>query len=615
MNTATANILSRLKNVKQRRDGWIALCPAHSDKQPSLSISEAEDGKVLLHCHAGCRTEDILNMIGLTMADLYPKTEEPQAKVKTQRRRTIAEYKYTDKQGNVLFEVCRTEPKGFYQRRPDGQGGWTNGLGDVKPVLYNLPNVITQAQQGGNVFIVEGEKDVNTLGELGLTATTNPMGAEKWRDEYSDTLQGANVIIIPDNDEPGQRHARQVAKSLAGKAASIRILNLPNLGPKADVSDWLEAGGTKEELLKLADNAEEYRPQPDTSGITLFTAQEIAAATFNDPEYIIDGFLPTGITLLAGKPKVGKSWLALDFATGIAAGKSVCGIKCAQANTLYLSLEDTQRRLQRRLMQGSFIVTQNCLMATQWRKLDEGGLDDLKQTIIERNIKLVIIDTLQKIRPKGNSKLYESDYAAIGGLKTMLDALNVSAIIVHHTRKTGSDDPIEEVSGTTGLTGAVDTIMVLKRGRGEADGTLNITGRDIEDTELALNFEGCRWRVLGSAAEYAVSKEKRELLGAMQQLGGITDPKTLAVMLGKTETSVRMALARAVAEGLITREGRGKYRYTPNVIQNIIPFVVEGDKNEACYVCGGRDFWTSKSGKRICRICHPPAPGAEAIEE
>jgi 5S rRNA maturation endonuclease (ribonuclease M5) len=613
MNTATANILSRLKKVKQRQGGWIALCPAHADKQPSLSISEAEDGKVLLHCHAGCQTEDILSAIGLTISDLFP-TGANAAKPAADKR-VVKTYDYTDEQGNLLFQVCRTEPKGFFQRRPDGKGGWINGLGDVTPTLYHLPPLKKAIKAGTKVFIAEGEKDVEALERLGLFATTNPMGAGKWRDAYSSELKGAKCVILPDNDEVGREHAQQVAKSLYGIAESIKILELTSLPVKGDVSDWIMAGGTKEELLKLADNAEEYRPQPDTSGITLFTAQEIAAATFNDPEYIIDGFLPTGITLLAGKPKVGKSWLALDFATGIAAGKSVCGIKCAQANTLYLSLEDTQRRLQRRLMQGSFIVTQNCLMATQWRKLDEGGLDDLKQTIIERNIKLVIIDTLQKIRPKGNSKLYESDYAAIGDLKAMLDALNVSAIIVHHTRKTGSDDPIEEVSGTTGLTGAVDTIMVLKRGRGEADGTLNITGRDIEDTELALNFEGCRWRVLGSAAEYAVSKEKRELLGAMQQLGGITDPKTLAVMLGKTETSVRMALARAVAEGLITREGRGKYRYTPNVIQNIIPFVVEGDKNEACYVCGGRDFWTSKSGKRICRICHPPAPGAEAIEE
>jgi hypothetical protein len=190
--------------------------------------------------------------------DLFPEPERKRKQAGPGE--VIATYDYKDANGKLLFQVCRTNDKRFFQRRPDGDGGWINGLGNIKPVLYRLPELLQAVQRGEMVFIPEGEKDVNNLARLGLAATTNPMGAGKWRDHYGDCLKGASCVILPDNDDPGRKHAEQVARSLHGKAASVKILELPGLPPKGDVSDWLAAGHAKEDLLRLVEAAREWEP-------------------------------------------------------------------------------------------------------------------------------------------------------------------------------------------------------------------------------------------------------------------------------------------------------------------------------------------------------------------
>jgi hypothetical protein len=164
--------------------------------------------------------------------------------------RIVATYDYVDERGEMLYQVIRFEPKDFRQRRPDGAGEWLWNLDGVRRVLYRLPLLATNPERA--VFVVEGEKDVDNLAHLGIIATTNPGGAGKWRPEYSDFLRGRHVIILPDNDGPGLSHAKAVAASLNEIAASIKILELPGLPPKGDVSDWLAAGGTRDRLLELA---------------------------------------------------------------------------------------------------------------------------------------------------------------------------------------------------------------------------------------------------------------------------------------------------------------------------------------------------------------------------
>ncbi len=171
-------------------------------------------------------------------------------------------YDYTDENGTLLFQAVREQyekGKKFYQRRPDGKGGWINSTKGMKTTIYRLPEVIEAVKNNKTIFIVEGEKDVETLRELQLTATTNPMGAGKWRSSYNKYLKNADVAILPDNDLIGKKHAENIAEGLTGIARSVKLVELPDLEEHEDVTDWLQKrGGTKEKLLKLVEETKVY---------------------------------------------------------------------------------------------------------------------------------------------------------------------------------------------------------------------------------------------------------------------------------------------------------------------------------------------------------------------
>jgi len=240
-----------LKGVKPGKDGqFTALCPGHDDRNRSLSIKQT-DGKLLLKCFAGCETAAILKPLGLVTKDLFLNGHKPKA----EQRVIEAVYHYDG------FEVVRTNPKGFYQRRPDGKGGYINNLKGITPTLYHADELPEAIAAGKTIYVVEGEKDTDNVRKLGMAATCNPMGAGKWRDSYSEALRGADLIIIPDADGPGRDHAAQVARSCYGKAARIRVLELPS--DSKDVSKWLDNGGDVEQLRRLASQCPEYEPSTD----------------------------------------------------------------------------------------------------------------------------------------------------------------------------------------------------------------------------------------------------------------------------------------------------------------------------------------------------------------
>lgn len=170
-------------------------------------------------------------------------------------RRIVASYPYTDRDGNLLFEVVRFEPKDFRQRRPDGKGGWQWSVKGTAMVPFHLPDLIAAITAGKRIYIPEGEKDVLSLRKLGLAATCNAGGAGKWPAHFADHFHGADVVVLPDNDDAGRAHADLVVRSLVNVATSVRVLALPGLPHKGDVSDWLAAGGTAEKLEALADGA------------------------------------------------------------------------------------------------------------------------------------------------------------------------------------------------------------------------------------------------------------------------------------------------------------------------------------------------------------------------
>jgi len=245
----TETVLAMFRGVRRNGSGWIALCPAHDDHSPSLSIHE-RDGRILLHCHAGCAMEAVFAAAGIEKRDLFSGGDS--------MPRVVAEYDYTNENGKRLFQVVRFDPKDFRQRRLDAGGHWVWNLKGVPRVLYRLPEVL----QAFRVLICEGEKDCETARGMGLLATCNPGGAGNWHEQYSESLRGKDVSIIADADEPGRRHAARVAASLFGKVRSLKLLELPGV---KDLTQWVERGGTVDALQELIRKTPQWMPQASPS--------------------------------------------------------------------------------------------------------------------------------------------------------------------------------------------------------------------------------------------------------------------------------------------------------------------------------------------------------------
>lgn len=272
MTYTAAEVAERL-GAKRSGRGWQARCPAHQDKSPSLSINEGKNGGVLLRCHAGCSFEAITAAMQIKPSELFADTGKP---TNGGAWDLLATHVYRDAEGRPEGEVRKylvPNAQGGRQKtyRPYLPGAETPGLHGVNLPLYLLQEVLNRPDEAV-VFIVEGEKDADRLTDAGLTATTNQGGAGKWRAELGQHLRGADVVILPDNDEPGRKHAREVAAHLLGTAGRIRIVELPGLPHKGDVTDWLDQGHTIEELQALVDHAVEWTgtacltvggPEPD----------------------------------------------------------------------------------------------------------------------------------------------------------------------------------------------------------------------------------------------------------------------------------------------------------------------------------------------------------------
>ena len=262
------NLLSRLEGVRRCTSGWSAKCPAHEDRLASLSISTGDDGRALVRCHAGCSAQQIVLKLGMQMRDLFAPSEKyngnHNGNGNGNRRKLgpiLKTYDYRNAEGELVHQTTRHAPKDFSQRRPDGKGGWIWSLRDIQPILYRIPDLLAAFEDRPDdwVLITEGEKDVDRAWENGFIATCNAMGAGKWREGYSETLRGRRCCIVSDRDEPGRMHARKVAASLTGKAREVRVIECPGDGVK-DLSDWFDAGGTKEALLELVNTAPTWVP-------------------------------------------------------------------------------------------------------------------------------------------------------------------------------------------------------------------------------------------------------------------------------------------------------------------------------------------------------------------
>jgi AAA domain/Homeodomain-like domain len=542
-------LLPRLRGVRNVNGGWVALCPAHNDHNPSLSITESYD-KILVFCHAGCSIDDMLGALGLRPADLF---FDPEGETKV-----VATYRYANESGQTLFEVIREIPKAFKQRRPDGKGGWIWRLDGVRRVLYNLP-----ALAGADlVFIVEGEKDVESARVLGLVATCNPGGAGKWKDEYSGALVGKKVVIVPDADEPGRRHGQQVAASLVHRAASIKYFELPSA---KDLSEWIEAGGTGEGLLQIADQAAEWSAPSNTaatpSRLRVVSVLDLLSLELKPRELLLSPFLPSqGLVMLYSKRGVGKTYVALGISIAVASGAHFLRWNAPKPRkVLYVDGEMPGCSLKERLssMLAGFAESSTMPVSQYLRiitpDLQERGLPDLAsvegQDAIEDELNgadLLVLDNLSALARAGKENEGEG-WLPVQEWALGLRRKGVSVLFVHHAGKSGAQ------RGTSRREDLLDTVLTLKHSSDYSpseglrcevcyEKTRGFMGDDAKPFEVRMELgpdHKARWII----ADLQQSKEARAL--ELLATGGLS-LRDVAEEVGLSKSTVQRLKAKAV---------------------------------------------------------------------
>ena len=533
--------------------------PGHSKADRSLSVTDdpANPDGFVVFSHAGddpiaCR-DYVRRAAGL------PAFEPMRGE-----RPVDPEYVYRDQNGAPYLRVTkvyRDGKKSFYQHAWNGSA-WVSGAKQVR-IPYRLPELLA----ADTIYVVEGEKDADRLAGLGLVATTAPEGAGKWRDELGQWFKGKHVVVLADNDEPGRKHAAAIEEGLRGISASCRQVHFPELPDKGDVSDYLDLGHNKDDLLA---HVAGFGRKPDPKRPSGFTAAMLRGMEFEPVKYVVPGYVAEGLTILAGRPKLGKSWFTLDIAIAVAMGGTCLGgIACDQGEVLVMALEDNQRRLQSRMKKLMPPLLKqpwpdDLHFATAWPRANEGGLRYLEDWLDDHpRARMVIVDVLAMWRPirKGNDTGYDSDYGPVKQLQELAQRRGVAVVLVHHTRKGGSEsgDPFETVSGTLGLSGAADTVLVLDRNSQGC--TLYGRGRDIEEIESAVTFDklSCRWLVQGDVMEVRRSSQRDHILKALLEAGEPVSPAVIADVIGARRDAVRQLLITMVKAGDVMKSTRGMY--------------------------------------------------------
>jgi hypothetical protein len=317
--------------------------------------------------------------------------------------------------------------------------------------------------------------------------------------------------------------------------------------------------------------------QPANGHRTGYTAVELLATDFPEPRFAVPGIIAEGLNLLVGAPKLGKSWLALNIAIAVASGGRALGkVPVEQGGVFYLALEDGPRRLKKRLgmVLGTEPAPEGLHFETEWRALIDGGADDLSAWLaIHPDTRLVVVDVIARLRSpvRTNTDRYLLDYMVAEEVKRVADFHGVAVVAVHHTRKAAADDFIESVSGTNGLAGAADTIIALKRSRGQADAVLHATGRDIEERELALNFDAQigTWALLGDAEEWRMSETRRQIIEAIREADQALRPKQIAEEAEADYGVVKHLVRRMVDDGQLITDGKGFYSLLLHSIHHV----------------------------------------------
>lgn len=556
LDTPIGRVLSKVKYKAVGQGKWMAVCPSHDDRQASLSIRVGADGKVLLNCHAGCKAGDIAGAIGLTMSDLFPEEtkRKPQATTVDPRNRArlVKSYDYTDANGTLLFQTCRFEPKTFRQRRPDGNGNWVYSLEGVEPVLYRLPEVIEAVALGKLIHIVEGEKDADALVEAGLVATTAPMGAGKWKESYSKVFSNAAVAILPDNDEPGQKHAEQIAKELTARGCMVKVVKLPGLPPKGDVSDWFDKPDADVAVLgDIINRAPVWGPRRVKWKLSELWKSE---SIMRPPGAVVPRLAWEGrSTLLAAREKAGKSTLIGYVTARVSNGEEFLGEYCVRGDVLIVGLEeylgDVARRLKRFGANGDRVTLVDGFLMDGKTRAEEiaGHIDEITPV-------LVVVDSL--VAFANDRGIDENDAAMatiVQPLTDMAHATGTALVIVHHANKAAG-----RARGSTAITGATDVVCEFFSPDEDADPT-NRRVRSVGRVPLIRQFD---MRFDGDAYTLADGQKapiESRIITVVRERPGIST-NDVAAAVGGNKSDVISTLHRMQAENVVSNNSDSFHR-------------------------------------------------------
>lgn len=382
--------------------------------------------------------------------------------------RVVAVYRYEDWAGELVHEVVRLEPKSFRQRRPDGKGGHLWNMKGVRPTLYNMPRVHEAAMRGELVIVVEGEKDADRLNALGLVATCNAGGAGKWKPEHSGQLSGARVAIIPDNDDAGRDHAEQVAAAMKDRAPELKIVPLDLAERKADVSTWLDGGGTLDQLRATIEAAPAWRPCFKPRFPIVWFGQEDIGAPLR---WLVAGLLVEGgLSVWYGPPKSTKTFAALDLALHIAHDRQWFGLRVHQAGVAYICGEGVagvrQRMKAWRKERDGDVSAPFALIPQSINLFDDPDevdrlIADLQGMAMPMGVPvgLVVIDTLSRMIGGGDEDRARDVNVVVRTAERIQRLTGAHVLIVHHSGK----DRDRGMRGSNALLGAVDAAIEVTK--------------------------------------------------------------------------------------------------------------------------------------------------------
>jgi hypothetical protein len=488
---------------------------------------------------------------------------------------SVDSYDYERADGSYLFTVVVERSNGEKRVRQgvrQRDGSYTWNLNGVEPVLYRLPELFWHVAAGkpDPIYIPEGEQDVEALRKLGLTATCNPMGAGKWREWFTDDLAGArHVRVVADADEPGRAHAAAVYASLEPVCDTVELLEPPaDLGEHADVSDLLDAGRSLDELVPL-DPSKSVR---SSKGMDLWTERgalpidTLAAKLENvpdEPEWTWDSYLaPCSVTLLAGRPKVGKSTLVFGLMTALEHGAELLDRPTRAAGVLLLSEEregTLAEKRQRFNLDGEIhLLMRHEVNGRPWPEVVAEAVAYCQ----EHGLGVLVVDTFDKWTGlKGDAE--NNAGSVIEALEPLLAAAGagLAVLIVAHQRKSFGDFG-EAVRGSNALTGGVDVVLELERPRSDAlagDGVRQLKAvsryaSTPEELVVALTDSGYEAR--GDTLEAKADAERAQVLETIETLGAATYNQ-LREDTGLPKSNVLRHVQRLLADGEIQRDGEG----------------------------------------------------------